>query len=123
MPYKLLNSYGVLDAKLAAEKLVIDNARAMKYEAVVVRPGRLVGKPFTNFDLAKLFGITQGKNQGIIISPRDNLNGDVERSDVATAVTKIMSSPRKQGLPRVFTIINEPGPAPTEEEWNTKLMI
>lgn len=40
------------------------------YDAVVVRPGRLVGAPFTNFDLAKLLNLDQGSNKGIIIDKR-----------------------------------------------------
>lgn len=123
MPYKLLNSYGVLDAKLASEKVVRENSKSMKYEAIIVRPGRLVGEPFTNFDLAKLFGITQGKNQGIIITAEDNLNGDVERADVATAVTKIMTTPPKIGYERVFTIINKEGSPPSDAEWKNLLQL
>ena len=40
------------------------------YDAVVVRPGRLVGAPFTNLDLPKLFKIDNGSKKGIIIDKR-----------------------------------------------------
>lgn len=40
------------------------------FDAIVVRPGRLVGAPFTNFDLAKLLGLN---HKGIIIDTRDVL--------------------------------------------------
>eukprot|EP01035_Chromulina_nebulosa_P019678 gene19678-25596_t len=117
-PYKLLNSYGVLDSKLDSEKLVLSNAVKFGYEAVVIRPGRLVGEPFTNFDLAKLLNINQGSNKGIILSKRDELNGDVERLDIATATYKILTikpQPKKQ---IVFSIINKKGPSPTADEWS-----
>lgn len=40
------------------------------YDAVVVRPGRLVGAPFTNFDLAKLLKLDNATKKGIIIDKR-----------------------------------------------------
>ena len=62
------------------------------FDAVIVRPGRLVGAPFTNFDLAKLLKLDQKENKGIILDRRDVLAGDCERADVATAISKILIS-------------------------------
>ena len=60
-PFKILNSFGVLDAKRDSEKLLFQYADKLGYQAIVVRPGRLVGAPFTNFDLAKALNLDQGK--------------------------------------------------------------
>jgi nucleoside-diphosphate-sugar epimerase len=122
MPYLLLNSYGVLDAKLESEQIVLEYAKQLGYEPVIVRPGRLVGEPFTNFDVAKLFGINQGSNRGVQIFADDVVNGDVERADVAIAVTKLMLA-NKLKRPRIFSMINAPGSAPTSDEWKKLLDI
>ena len=60
-PFKILNSFGVLDAKRDSEKLLFQYADKLGYQALVVRPGRLVGAPFTNFDLAKALNLDQGR--------------------------------------------------------------
>ena len=66
-PFSILNAFGILDAKLESENLLLERCKALKTVGIVVRPGRLVGAPFTNFDLAKLFNITQGSNKGSIL--------------------------------------------------------
>ena len=58
-PFSLLNAYGVLDCKLQSERLLADAAAEIDFSSIAVRPGRLVGEPFTNFDLAKLLGQKQ----------------------------------------------------------------
>lgn len=120
----MLNLYGVLDAKRESENLVSDFAlNSNCCESFIVRPGRLVGEPFTNFDLAKLFGINQGNSKGIIVSDKDSLSGDVERADVAMAVTKLLQSKRRVRKSKTFSIINSLGSSPTEGEWMRLLQL
>lgn len=91
-PFSILNSFGILDAKLESENLLLQRCDALNSIGIVVRPGRLVGAPFTNFDLAKLLNLTQGENKGVVIDTRDVLSGDVERQDVADAIVRLLQS-------------------------------
>jgi nucleoside-diphosphate-sugar epimerase len=121
-PFSLLNSYGVLDAKRDSEELLFQYADRLGFDAIVVRPGRLVGAPFTNFDLARALNLDQGKNTGIVIDTRDVLAGDMERADVATALCKLLVTPLATKKVR-FSIVNKPGPPPTEEGWGKLLSL
>ena len=116
-PFKILNLYGILDAKRESELLFLDKASKLGSKAIVSRPGRLVGAPFTNNDLAKLFQINQGENQGIVLNNKDILSGDIERKDVAESIKRIIESKR---LPDklTYSIINKKGPPPDDLEWN-----
>lgn len=119
-PFSLLNSYKVLDYKRASELLLIERATAASFEAIVVRPGRLVGAPFTNTDLAKLLQLTQGSNKGIKVDVADVLAGDMERNDVATAILQLMDISLSQAS-LVFSIVNSPNPQPTRTELTSLL--
>jgi uncharacterized protein YbjT (DUF2867 family) len=57
MPFLILNLFGVLDAKKSGEQAVAAAAAQGGFDYVVVRPGRLVGGPFTNLDVAKLLQV------------------------------------------------------------------
>ena len=92
------------------------------FEAVIVRPGRLVGAPFTNFDLAKLLKLDQKDNKGIILDRRDVLAGDCERADVATAISKVLIS-KLATRKNIFSIINKPGGAPSDMDWGRMLSL
>lgn len=102
--------------------IITRKSEELGFDAIVVRPGRLVGAPFTNFDLAKLLKLDQGSNKGIIIDRRDVLAGDCERADVATAIGKCLISDlaSKQN---VFSIINKPGNAPSDMDWGRMLSL
>ena len=111
----------MLDAKLEAENFLLQQSSKFGFEVVIIRPGRLIGEPFTNFDLAKLFQLNKGEKQGIQVSKADVLNGDVERIDVATAVNTIFSNPAIKNKKRIFSIINIDGKSPTNSEWQSLL--
>jgi nucleoside-diphosphate-sugar epimerase len=124
-PYKLLNSYEVLDQKRRSEEFLFQRAQERGFNAVVCRPGRLIGEPFTNFDLAKLFKIDQGENKGIIVDREDVLDGDMQRLDAAESIVRIASSPTlspRKGVATVsYSIVNKKGPAPSEDDWTSLL--
>ena len=61
MPFLILNLFGVLDAKKSGEQAVAAAAAKSGFDYVVIRPGRLVGGPFTNLDVAKLLQVEGGK--------------------------------------------------------------
>jgi len=62
MPFVILNLFGVLDAKRSGEAAIMAAAKAGGFEYAIVRPGRLVGGPYTNLDLAKLMQIEGGES-------------------------------------------------------------
>lgn len=122
-PFKILNLYGILDAKLKAEEVFKKRVKIIGSKGIISRPGRLVGAPFTNTDLAKLFKIDQGKNQGIVMDIRENLSGDCERKDVADAITRLIMDTNCLQSDIVFSIINKAGKSPSEYEWGKLLSL
>ena len=114
-PFLILNWHKVLEYKKLSEQLLIERSKDLGFEAVVVRPGRLVGAPFTNFDLARLLQLDQGANKGVTVSAQDTVAGDMERRDVARAVISLMEAPVVKS-PKIFSIVNAPGQAPTDEQ-------
>jgi nucleoside-diphosphate-sugar epimerase len=114
-PFLILNWHKVLEYKKLSEQLLIERSKDLGFEAVVVRPGRLVGAPFTNFDLARLLQLDQGANKGVTVSAQDTVAGDMERRDVARAVVSLMEAPVVKS-PKIFSIVNSPGQAPTDEQ-------
>jgi nucleoside-diphosphate-sugar epimerase len=66
MPFLILNLFGVLDAKKSGEEAIKSAATEAGFDYAIVRPGRLVGGPYTNLDLAKLMQVEGGEcNQNI----------------------------------------------------------
>ena len=123
-PFSILNLFGVLSSKLESENILIERSKELDYQAIIVRPGRLVGAPFTNFDLAKLLNKDQGNSKGIIIDTRDVLAGDVERNDVAIAIYNILRAELASFFfPITFSIINKEGNSPTDFEWGKLLSL
>lgn len=119
-PFLILNRFGVLDYKRESEILLQERGAKAGYETVVVRPGRLVGAPFTNLDLARLLQLDQGQNRGILLDRQDVLAGDTERNDVAETVCRLFDTklPSKRAL---FSLVNTKGEAPSDEEWKSLL--
>lgn len=120
-PFKILNSFGVLDEKKRSEDLLLTLCASLKIEPIVCRPGRLIGEPFTNLDLARLLRLKKAERRGIVLSPDDDLTGDVDRYDVAMS---IVQSIRWKQLPRgkqnglVFAIVNSAEAPPAgDEDW------
>jgi nucleoside-diphosphate-sugar epimerase len=62
MPFLILNLFGVLDAKKSGEQAIAAAAAKGGFDYVVIRPGRLVGGPFTNLDVSKLLQVQGGEN-------------------------------------------------------------
>ena len=91
-PFSILNSYGILDYKYESENVVINNSKKLNYTPIIIRPGRLVGEPFTNFDLSKLLKLTKGNKKNVSISYEDVLSGDCERADVAELIALIITN-------------------------------
>ena len=114
LPFSILNSFGVLDYKRESERVLREFSEETGITSIVVRPGRLVGAPFTNNDLAALFKTDQGKKRGLEVSRRDDVAGDTERRDVATVVLKVLEMKSSSGTYSVFSVVNKKGDALTE---------
>lgn len=53
MPFMFLNLFGVVDAKKDGDDAIIRaSSSGTGYDYVTIRPGRLIGGPFTNYDVA-----------------------------------------------------------------------
>lgn len=132
MPFVFLNLFGVLDAKRAGEEALIQGALTSQqrlgegkssrvgWDYVIVRPGRLVGGPYSNLDLAKLMQIDGGNDFGVNIQKGDTLLGDCKRITCADAVVQSLFNDKVKNID--FSIVSAPGNPWTEEEWNQALV-
>jgi nucleoside-diphosphate-sugar epimerase len=98
MPFVILNLFGVLDAKKAGEDAIRDYSTTTDtgsgYNYAIVRPGRLIGAPFTNDDVAKLLQLPggSGTNGGIVVQVEagDTLLGDCPRDACAECIVQCL---------------------------------
>jgi nucleoside-diphosphate-sugar epimerase len=121
LPFSILNSFGVLDYKRRSEEVLRGFSAETGIPSVIIRPGRLVGAPFTNTDLAALFKTTQGTKKKIITDSRDVIAGDTERRDVATAVYQSLLVEMEAGTSATFSIVNAAGAAQSDESLASQL--
>jgi nucleoside-diphosphate-sugar epimerase len=122
-PFKILNSYGVLTEKKNSEIFLINECRRLGIKPIVCRPGRLIGAPFTNFDLAKLLQLENQEKRKIVISTEDDLKGDVDREDVSLSIYKILTQKTSNKNPIIYSIVNGDGPKSNDKEWEGALSI
>lgn len=115
MPFVILNLFGVLDAKKAGEQAIQDAAIAGNFDSVIVRPGRLVGGPFTNLDVARLLQIEGGAENGVTVQKGDSLLGDCKRDACAEAIVQCLINEECQSA--VFSIVSNEDKALTEDQW------
>lgn len=116
MPFPILNLFGVLDAKRAGEEAVMRNGDSGAYDYSIVRPGRLVGGPYTNLDLAKLMQIEGGAENGLTVEVGDTLLGDCKRDACAEAVVQCLE--RAECKNAAFSIVSNEDAALTDEQWS-----
>ena len=118
-PFVILNLFGVLDAKRKGEEAL--QAAALdpsnNLDCVIVRPGRLVGGPFTNLDIPKLLQVQGGAENGVQCAPGDVLVGDCKRDACAEAIVQaLLQVPTAANLE--FCIVSDDTRAAlTKQEW------
>ena len=111
----ILNLFGVLDAKKKGEDAVV----ASNKEFVIVRPGRLIGGPFTNLDFPRLLQIQGGADNGVTIAAGDTLLGDCKRDACSEAILQALLSESCSNV--IFSIVsNDDIPSLTTEQWNNE---
>lgn len=59
------------------------------FDYIILRPGRLVGGPFTNTDVAALLKVNEGSRKQITVERGDALNGDAARIACAEFVARV----------------------------------
>jgi uncharacterized protein YbjT (DUF2867 family) len=115
LPYSILNLFGVLDAKHDSEELIKRMAATEGFDYLIVRPGRLVGGPWTNTDLSNLLKTEEGTRKRIVVEAGDSLVGDAARVSVAELVARAL---QKEGaMNKELCLVNEEGSAFSEAEW------
>ena len=115
MPFKILNLFGVLDAKRTGEDTVKKACRQANVSYSIIRPGRLVGGPYTNLDLAKLFQIEGGAENGVTVEFGDSLLGDCKRDACAEACIQALENEKCVDLE--FSMISNEEKALTSAQW------
>ena len=115
MPFLVLNLFGVLDAKKSGEDAVKKAASRAGFDYAIIRPGRLIGGPFTNLDVAKLLQIEGGAENGVDIEAGDSLIGDCKRDACAEAVVQCLLNEDCKIVD--FAIISNENKALTDPEW------
>lgn len=104
-PFVVLNLFGVLDAKRRGEQHVKRVAREGGFGYVVVKAGRLIGKPHSNVGVVK---IKEKKNwEGLEMKRGDVLKGDLSRECAAEVVMRAGLWSRKGDLD--FAVVNKKG--------------
>ncbi len=109
-PYSILNSFGVLDAKLQGETAIIQSG--LPY--TIIRPGQLIDGPFTSYDLNTLLKATIDGTRGIVLGTGDTLNGQTSRIDVAAACVECLT--HAVTINKVFELVNQ-GSRPAAIDW------
>ena len=109
-PFNILNSFGVLDAKLEGEKAI--KASGLPY--TIIRPGRLIDGPYTSYDLNTLLKAKTDGKKAVVLGTGDNLNGETSRIDVANVCVECLNYDETQG--KAIDIINS-GTRPPVINW------
>jgi nucleoside-diphosphate-sugar epimerase len=115
-PFLILNLFGVLDAKKSGEQSVIDAAKDGGFDYAIVRPGRLVGGPYTNPDVAKLLQIEGGAENGVTVEIGDSLLGDCKRDACAESVVRCLTMDECRNVS--FSIVSNEEKALSTEDWS-----
>lgn len=117
MPFLILNLFGVLDAKRSGEEALKEAGKHGSFYYAIVRPGRLVGGPFTNEDIAKLLQIEGGTENGVYVERGDTLLGDCKRDACAEAIVQCLINDECQNVD--FSIVSNEQQALSDEEWTS----
>ncbi len=111
-PFNILNTFGVLDAKLYAENAL--KTSGLPY--TIIRPGRLIDGPYTSYDLNTLLRAKTDGKKAVVIGTGDTLNGETSRIDVANVCVECLSYDVTIG--QAIDIINS-GKRPDIIDWQT----
>ncbi|VEP18744.1 conserved hypothetical protein [Hyella patelloides LEGE 07179] len=110
LPFNILNTFGVLDAKLQGERAI--KTSGLPY--TIIRPARLIDGPYTSYDLNTLLQAKTDGKKAVVISTGDTLNGETSRIDVANACVECLNY--ENTINKAFELINS-GEKSVETNW------
>lgn len=121
MPFPILNTCGVLDAKAAGEGVIQKYAQEFGYSYTIVRPGQLFGGPYdNNYYLGTLFQLDKdAATQDVMVDRGDVLLGDTLRSTLAEVTAQICEGDFARDMD--FAVVNVKGECPTVDALREKL--
>ena len=122
MPFPILNTCGVLDAKAAGEQALKDAALEDGFSYTILRPGQLFGGPYdNNYYLGTLFQLDKDiDTRDLDVGRGDTLLGDTLRSTLAEVTAQLMEGDCARDID--FAVVNVKGDAPTKEAVQEKLV-
>lgn len=109
-PFKILNAFGVLDAKRKGEEAIANSGLPF----TIIRPGQLIDGPYTSYDLNTLLKAKAENKYAVVIGTGDKLTGQTSRIDVAEACVESIFYPETKG--KTFEIVNL-GSRPSQTDW------
>eukprot|EP00897_Mesotaenium_endlicherianum_P002119 jgi/Mesen1/1935/ME000146S01023 len=112
-PYNVLNLFGVLRCKKAAEEMV----RASGVPFTIIRAGRLTDGPYTSYDVNTLLKATSGLRRSISIEKGDTLKGETSRLSVAEACIQALGLDVTQGQTYLINSVEGDGPGTSRAKW------
>lgn len=112
-PFLILNAFGVLGYKKAAEDLL----RGSGLPCTIVRPSRLTDGPYTSYDLNTLLRATSGARRAVRLSPRDDLKGEASRVATAELLVQSLTLPALAGVAVALDSEEGEGPGRDPQAW------
>lgn len=91
-------------------------ASLQQFDYLIVRPGRLVGGPWTNTDVSALLRTEEGTRKRVVLEKGDSLNGDAARVSVAELVVRSLDRP--EAVNQEVSIVNQEGPPLSAQDWD-----
>ena len=110
-PFKILNLFGVLDAKKQGEDTLIKSG--IPY--TIIRASRLIDGPFTSSDLNSLLQATTAGKKGVVIDTGERISGQTSRIDLASACVECLRTDMTKN--KIFEIVNQ-GERNSDIDWN-----
>ena len=116
-PYSVMNAFGVLTSKEAAEDALV--ASGLPY--TIVRPCRLTDAPYTSYDLNTLIKGESGARKEVVITKDEVLDGETSRIATAEAcVQSLMLECTANAAFSIESVLGE-GPGEDSKEWASRL--
>jgi nucleoside-diphosphate-sugar epimerase len=91
-------------------------ASTQGFDYVILRPGRLVGGPWTNTDVSALLRTEEGSRKRVVVQRGDEQSGDAARPSVAELVVRCLDRP--EAANKDLSLVNQEGAALTSEDWD-----
>eukprot|EP01024_Parvocaulis_polyphysoides_P025200 TRINITY_DN23010_c0_g1_i1.p1 TRINITY_DN23010_c0_g1~~TRINITY_DN23010_c0_g1_i1.p1 ORF type:complete len:325 (-),score=38.85 TRINITY_DN23010_c0_g1_i1:152-1126(-) len=115
-PYFILNWFGVLKYKRAAEMELIQSG----LEYTIVRPSRLIGAPYTNYDVNSQLQPSGDEFTGVQLSAQDDIEGPMQcarKHLVESVVQSFFIEEMTNKSIAICSLEGEVGPEDNPQKW------